>query len=152
MPGPNFNLQLSTTGLAMLQAFEGLRLQAYRDVRGILTIGYGHTGPDVVPSLSWTAAQATTALEEDVMYASKAIQDTVQVELAQNQFDPLVTFAYNVGITAFKNSTLLVLLNNGDYAGAGEQFNKWIYADSIISSGLVKRRQIESNMFLGVAA
>lgn len=136
----------------MLQGFEGLRLQAYRDQRGVWTIGYGHTGPEVVSSLSWTLQQALTALEEDVMWASRAVQDNVIVALTQNQFDPLVTFTYNVGIGSFERSTLLRLLNDGDYTSAGGQFNKWIYAGNVISSGLVKRRQAESNMFLGVAA
>ena len=152
MPNPNLNIQLSPTGLAMIQGFEGLRLQAYRDVVGVWTIGYGHTGLEVVAGLSWTAAQAAVALQEDVMWAMRAVQDNVQVALTQNQFDPLVSLVFNIGIGNFQKSTLVLLLNTGNYVGAGGQFGKWIYAGNVVSSGLVKRRQAEANMFLGVGA
>jgi lysozyme len=156
MPGPNSTMFLSPVGLAMLKGFESLRLNAYLDVRGRWTIGYGHTGPEVVTGLIWTLAQATVALGEDVSWAVKAVQDKTTVSLAQHQFDPLVSFIFNVGVGAFENSTLLHLLNAGDFVGTGQQFGKWIYAGEMISSDLVKRRAIEAAMFnnssLGVAA
>ena len=153
MPGPNDNLVLSPAGLIMLEGFEGLRLKAYPDVRGRLTIGYGHTGPEVVPGLVWTQQQAAVAEQEDVCWATRAVHDLVKVSLIQNQFDSLVTFTFNVGKEDFETSTLLHLLNVRDFAGAGQQFNRWIYAGDVISSGLVNRRKTESNMFfLGVAA
>jgi lysozyme len=147
MPGPNAQLKYSPVGLTLTQTFEGCRLTAYRDVRGVWTIGYGHTGPEVVPGLSWTQQQASQALEEDVMWASNAVQNAVQVILNQNQFDALVDFTFNVGIGAFQGSTLLHVLNNSDYVEAASQFGKWIYAGLVISSGLVNRRKAESNLF-----
>ena len=147
MPGPNVNLQLSPVGLTLLKSFENLRLKAYPDVRGVLTIGWGHTGPEIAPSTLWTQDQAIQALQEDVLWAQKAVQDFVQVTLNQNQFDALVTFTFNVGIGAFQSSTLLHLLNSGDFIGAAAQFGKWIYAGKIISSGLVKRRKAETTLF-----
>jgi lysozyme len=147
MPGPNDQLQFSPSGIALLETFEALRLQTYRDIRGIWTIGWGHTGPEVVPTLTWTRMQADTAQQEDVMYASKAVKELVSVKLNQNQFDALVCIVFNIGVNAFKTSTLLHLLNSGDYAGAAEQFGKWIYAGTVISSGLVNRRKAESNLF-----
>jgi lysozyme len=147
MPGPNDHLELSPSGLAFIQTNEGLRLNAYRDVRGIWTIGYGHTGPEVVTGLIWTAAQCALALEEDVLWAAKAVQDNVTVILNQNQFDALVSFVFNIGVGNFKGSTLLHVLNTGNYTGAALQFGKWIYAGTIISSGLINRRKKETLLF-----
>ena len=151
MPGPNSSLLLSPIGLAMLKTFEALRLKAYQDVKGVWTIGYGHTGPEVVPSLIWTQPQALVALDEDVSWAVKAVGDSVKVPLLQNQFDALVSFTFNVGPSAFKGSTLLIVLNEADFVGAGEQFGKWVYAGDLISSGLVNRRKAEAAMFNGTS-
>ena len=133
----------------MLKGFESLRLKAYQDVRGVWTIGYGHTGPEVVQGLIWTQQQALQALQEDVSWAVNAVAKAVTVPLLQYQFDPLVTFTFNVGAGAFEESTLLHLLNTGDFVGAGEQFGKWIYAGTMLSSGLVNRRKTEAAMFNG---
>lgn len=145
--GLNAQLKMSPVGLTLLQTFEGCRLTAYKDVRGVLTIGYGHTGPEVVPGLTWTQQQALQQLEEDVCWASDAVIRFVQVPLNQNQFDALTSFVFNVGAGHFEGSTLLHLLNTGDYAGAAAQFGKWIYAGANISSGLVNRRKTEANLF-----
>jgi lysozyme len=149
MPGPNATLLLSPVGLAMLKGFESLRLQAYQDVRGILTIGYGHTGPEVTAGLVWTQEQALQALQEDVSWAVNAVGKSVTVPLLQYQFDALVSFTFNVGPSAFKGSTLLVLLNEANFVGAGQQFGKWVYAGTMLSSGLVNRRKAEAAMFNG---
>ena len=122
-------------------------MQTYTDVRGVLTIGYGHTGPEVALGQTWTQQQALQELETDVMWASDAVKKMVTVPLNQNQFDALTTFVYNIGAHAFENSTLLHLLNNGDYDGACNQFGKWIHAGALISSGLINRRRMESNLF-----
>jgi lysozyme len=149
MPGPNATLLLSPVGLAMLKGFENLRLEAYQDVRGVRTIGYGHVGPEVVAGLTWTPGQATVALGEDVSWAVKTVQDSVTVPLLQHQFDPLVSFTFNVGATAFIKSTLLHLLNTGDFVGTALQFGHWVYAGSLLSSGLANRRKVEAAMFNG---
>jgi len=147
MPGPNISLRLSVAGQTLIQTFEALRLQAYQDIRGVWTIGWGHTGPEVVQGLTWTQAQATTAFQEDILWAAKAVQDLVTVILNQNQFDGLVSFVFNIGVEAFEHSTLLVLLNDGNFEGAALQFGRWIHAGSIISSGLINRRKSEANLF-----
>lgn len=145
----------------MIETFEVLRLTAYLDIRGRWTIGYGHTGPEVVSGLVWTPQQAIQDMQDDIMWASAAVHKNVTVVLNQNQFDALVSFTYNVGVNAFgpskqngfTGSTLLHLLNTGDYAGAANQFGKWIYAGHILSSGLINRRNKEQTLFeLAVAA
>ncbi len=151
MPGPNDQLELSPSGLAFIQFNEngsqGPRLKAYRDVKGIWTIGTGHTGPEITPGTVWTLAQCTVALHEDTLWASKAVREFVTVSLNQNQFDALVDFVFNVGVGAFTKSTLLTVLNASNYTGTAEQFGKWIYAGTVISSGLVNRRKAEANLF-----
>ena len=145
----------------MMETFETLRLTAYPDIKGVWTIGWGHTGPEVVQGLVWTLQQAQQAFQDDVMWATAAVHKFVTVVLNQNQFDALVSFTFNVGVNAFgpspannmEGSTLLVLLNKGDFTGAADQFSRWIYAGHIISSGLINRRKVETARFqLAVAA
>jgi lysozyme len=76
----------------------------------------------------------------------------VTVDVSQGQFDALVSFVYNVGAGAFENSTLLEKLNAGDYRGAFDEFERWnkvtVNGEKIVSSGLVKRRRREQELFL----
>ena len=147
MSTPNLHLQLSPSGLSLIETFESKRNKAYQDIKGIWTIGYGHTGPEVVSTLVWSDTQCNWALQEDVLWAAKAIQDNVSVVLNQNQFDALVSFTFNVGIGSFNNSTLLHLLNKGDYDGVALQFVHWMYAGTVISTGLLRRRKAEAALF-----
>ena len=133
----------------MLQGFESLRLTAYQDARGVWVIGYGHTGPEVAPGTLWTPQQASQTLEEDVCWATQAVQQLTAIPLHQNQFDSLVSFTFNVGRKAFGTSTLLHLVNVGNFIGASEQFFRWIYAVYLLSSGLINWRKIEAAMFNG---
>lgn len=71
----------------------------------------------------------------------------VQVPINQNQFDALISFAYNVGVGNLRNSTLLRKINTKDYVGAAKEFDKWIYADGKVQPGLVKRRKLERSLF-----
>ena len=78
----------------------------------------------------------------------KAVNDSVTALLNQNQFDALVSFTYNVGIQAFKDSTLLRLLNKKNYRGAAQQFERWVKAGKKTLPGLVSRRKEEKELFL----
>lgn len=142
----------SSTALDMTKAFEGLRLTAYRDCAGVLTIGFGHTGPDVHEGQTITEAEAEKLLLADLAPAIRCVNDAVKVPLTQGQFDALVDFVYNAGRGNFLRSTLLVKLNSGDYAGAAEQFMKWVYAGGQVEEGLVRRRAAEVAMFRGEVA
>ena len=119
--------QLSENGAEFIKQFEGLRLTAYNDGTGVMTIGYGHTG-DVKAGETITQAQADSYFNADVKWAVDAVNNAVKVELQQNQFDALVSFTYNVGEGAFKSSTLLKDLNTGDYKSVPSQLDRWIYA------------------------
>lgn len=115
----------SNTGLNLTESFEGVRLTAYQDVKGIWTIGYGHTGPEVHPGLVITQADADAWLLADVKHAADTVNRLVTTDLAQDEFDALVDFAFNCGCGAFAGSTLLKDLNAGKLAEAAHQFEAW---------------------------
>lgn len=144
--------QLSLAGIDLIGNFEGLKLQAYHDSAGVCTIGYGTTvypnGIPVQPNDQCSLEQARKFMHHDLARFEKAVSSSVKVPLTQNQFDALVSLTYNIGAGAFKNSTLLKLLNQGDYAGASNQFDVWIKAGGQTVQGLVNRRAIEKAHFL----
>jgi lysozyme len=138
---------LSKRGAALIARFEGFRSAPYQDSVGVWTIGYGHTsgvGPATKPV---TKAQALKLLEADAAIAATAVRDLVKVRLNQNQFDALVSFAFNLGTGALAESTLLKKLNKGDYKGAAGQFGQWVYAGHTRLEGLVLRRRAEAHLF-----
>jgi lysozyme len=140
-------MEYSENGLNLTKSLEGLRLEAYLDVAGVPTIGYGHTGPEVHLGLTWTQAEADAALLEDVQGSVYCVNQAVKVPLNQNQFDALVDFTFNVGCHAFEGSTLLIKLNHSDYIGAEGQFANWKYAGGEVVPGLVRRRAAEGLLF-----
>ena len=142
------NLAYSNKGLALTEQCEGLRLTAYQDSVGVWTIGYGHTGADVHPGLTITQQQASALLLKDVASAVATVNRLVKVALTQNQFDALVDFVFNAGAGNFASSTLLRVLNTGDYAAAAAQFPRWVHAGNQILPGLVARRNAEQALFL----
>ena len=105
-------MNLSENGLNLIKKFEGCRLRSYRDVANILTIGYGHTGPDVTENMQITSEEAEALLRKDVQRFERGVATAVKVKLNQNEFDALVSFSFNVGLSAFGSSTLLRLLND----------------------------------------
>ena len=137
----------SQAGFDLTRNSEGLRLEAYQDSVGVWTIGYGHTGHDVHPGLQITAQQANDLLEQDVQFAVNAVNRAVTAAITQNQFDAMVDFCFNLGSSALLGSTLLHMVNEGDFAGAAGQFGLWIYAKHQVQPGLVRRRAAESALF-----
>lgn len=142
-------MKTSDTGLALIKRFEGLRLKAYRCPAGILTIGYGTTR-GVKTGQTITEARADELLREDVQAFEQAVTETVTVPLTQGQFDALVSLTYNIGPGAFRASTLLRLLNRGEYAQAAAQFDRWNRGGGKVLPGLVKRRAAERRLFEGI--
>jgi len=127
--------------------FEGLRLEAYLCPAGVLTIGYGHTGPDVFHGQVITKEEAADLLYTDLNKFRQAVVSLVDVPLNSNQFGALVSFVYNVGIGAFKASTLLRKLNQEDYEGAANEFKRWNKGGGQVLRGLVRRRAAEEALF-----
>lgn len=140
-------MYISKEGLKLLKQFEGCKLVAYRDVGGVLTIGYGHTR-GVYPNQVVTLEVAEKMLVDDVWFFEHAVKDLVTVSLSQPQFDALVSFSYNLGAQALEDSTLLRKLNAGDYLGAADELLRWNRAGGKVVNGLVRRREAERALFL----
>ena len=141
------NNKISENGINLIKSFEGLRLSAYKCSAGVLTIGYGHTG-NVKPFDVVSEKQAEDILKNDLIKFEKVINDSVCVELNQNQFDALVSFVFNIGATAFKKSTMLKFLNANHFPLAAGQFDRWVYIKGEKSNGLINRRKKEKELFL----
>ena len=144
-------MKLSDNGLSLLERREGVRLKPYLDAAGKPTIGYGHL---ILPGENFSAgiseAQARELLRVDTEKAQKAVRDAVSHPLNQNQFDALVSLAFNIGANAFRGSTLVKLLNQGYVAAAAEQILAWKYAGG--KPVLLARRQAEKAQFETPAA
>lgn len=139
-------MQYSKVGLALTEAFEGVRLEAYQDSVGVWTIGYGHTR-GVYPGMTCTAEQALQWLIEDTQEAVDCVNAAVDVPLTQGEFDALVDFVFNLGAPAFLRSTMRRLLNAKDYHGASQQFELWDHAGGVVVAGLLRRRLAEEKEF-----
>lgn len=140
-------MEYSKQGLALTEGFESCRLTAYQDVKGIWTCGWGHVGPEVVEGLTWTQDQADSQLVLDLTKAEHAVNTLVTVPLTQGQYDALVDFCYNCGIGAFSGSTMLRLLNAGQFDDAANEFQKWSHASGVVVAGLLRRRVAEEDEF-----
>lgn len=142
-------MKISDKGLALIREFEGFRPFAYKDTAGLWTIGIGHKlKPGERYPTGITEAQAEVLLEQDAVTAEADVNRLVKVSLSQNQFDALTDFAYNLGDGSLEDSTLLKLLNEGDYSGAAAQFPLWDHVGGVVSAGLLRRREAEQALFL----
>ena len=139
--------RISDAGICLIKQFEGCRLEAYRCAAGVPTIGYGHTA-GVAMGMKITQAQAEAYLREDLRAFEKAVNKVLECSVTQNQFDALVSFAYNLGAGALRNSTLLKRLHAGDVKGAADEFPKWNKAAGKVLEGLTRRRMMERQLFL----
>lgn len=140
-------MKTSTNGINLIKNFEGCRLTAYKCPAGVWTIGYGHT-KGVKKGQKITKEQAVNILQDDLKTYENGVKKAVKIDLNQNQFDALVSFTYNVGLGAFRTSTLLKKLNKKDFTGASKEFPRWNKANGIVLKGLVKRREAEKILFI----
>jgi len=145
-PPKRIIMETSKTGLDLIKHFEGCELYAYKCPAGVWTIGYGHT-KGVEPGMQITEQDAEDMLKEELIEYESYINDLVTVGLNQNQFDAMVSWVYNLGAGNLKASTLLKVLNAGDYAGVPEQMLRWNKAGGKVLEGLTRRRQAEADLF-----
>lgn len=142
--------KINDAGIELVMRAEGLKLKAYKDVKGILSIGYGHTG-GVIEGSFITEEMAAELLDHDLEEAELAVERMVKVPLNDNEFSALVCFVFNVGETAFKQSTMLRKLNQKDMVGASNEFLRWdlarIGGKMIEVAGLKARRAAEQVLF-----
>lgn len=151
------NMRVGTSGKLLFKEWEGLIPYEYLDSGGAPTIGIGHlltpserrsgkltiAGVTVRYKDELTENQCWALLDQDLDPVEDLINDSVRQTLAQNQFDALVSFAFNVGNGAFLGSTLLKVLNNGNFAGVPDQMRRWVYDNGKKVPGLVNRREKE---------
>lgn len=142
------NMKPSPACRALIRNSEGCRLTAYPDSKGIPTIGVGHTR-GVKLGDRCSIQQADIWLGQDLEDAAASVASLVKVPLTQGQFDALTSFTYNEGHQRLAGSTLLILLNKGQYGAAADQLSQWTLCDGKVLPGLVKRRALERAMFLG---
>ena len=142
-------MKTSEKGLALVKAHEGLRLNAYLCPAKIWTIGYGHT-KNAKDGLIITEQKATELLKSDLKIAETCVNKQ-ELQINQNQFDALVSFVFNVGCLAFKNSTLLCTIKNGcTQEEITKQFNRWVNGGGRKLPGLIKRRKEESALYFEI--
>lgn len=141
-------MKTSSEGINLIKKFEGCRLTAYQDVVGVWTIGYGHTG-DVWYGQKITQQEADQLLAYDLQKFERGVSlYTSGVILTQNQFDSLVSFAYNCGLANLKSSTLLRKIKaNPNDEKIIDEFRKWVYANHKVVKGLVNRREEEAKFY-----
>ena len=154
-------MKVSDQGKRKIREWEGSRARAYRDAGGKLTIGVGHLltkselasgkisiqGQAVPYAAGLSDKQILDLLGQDLVGAEQAVNDGVDVKLSQNQFDALVSFCFNVGRMAFKNSTLLRLLNQEKYDEVPTQLRRWVRCNGKVIQGLVSRREQEIELW-----
>ncbi|WP_049810480.1 lysozyme [Variovorax paradoxus] len=167
----NEGLHLGPDGAEICHHYEQLRLQAYPDpgsprakalragkpAAGLSgapwTIGWGDTGPDVVEGLTITREEADRRFARRMaLEFEPAVRMAVSVPLNQRQFDAMVSIFYNAGVGALSASTLVRVLNLGDFAGAAAQFPRWNKSGGEVMKGLQRRREAERLVFLGMGA
>jgi lysozyme len=140
------NMQISQEGLALIKKFEGCELEAYKCPAGVWTIGYGHT-KDVKEGDKINKDEANYLLQEEMIEFESYIDDMVEVELNQSQYDALCAWVYNLGPSNLGSSTLLKVLNEGKYEEVPQQIKRWNKANGEVLTGLIRRREAEALLF-----
>jgi len=136
--------QVNAATVSLLDTSEACHLTAYRDPSGILTIGWGETGPQVKLGMTITQAAADAWRNQKIAVTAAFVEKRVRVTLTNNQFGALVDFAYNSGVGAFAGSTLLRKLNAGNFAAVPDQLKRWVKDENgTVLGGLVTRRNKE---------
>jgi lysozyme len=143
--------RINQAGLALIKTFEGLRLTAYRCPAGVWTIGYGHTGPDVMPAQRISQERADQLLRGDLDQFEAGVERAlVGAETTDNQFAAMVSLAFNIGLGAFQRSTVLRQHRAGHHIRAAAAFLMWVKGGGKTLSGLVRRRGAERALYLKV--
>lgn len=140
-------MDINEAGINLIKSFESCSLVCYKDAVGLNTIGWGHrTSLPVGATID--QAYADKLLRDDLNTFIGGVKSMVEIALNDNQFSALVSFSYNVGLENLKNSTLLKLVNQGDFEDAANEFQKWDHAGGKVLEGLLRRRLAEKLLFL----
>ncbi len=136
--------------LDLIRRFEGLRLRAYLCPAGVWTLGYGSTGPDIKPGVTWTKERAEARMREQAQGFDNAARKLCPILWLSDDAKAaaIADFAYNLGATRLAGSTLRKRINAGDWGGAAVELRKWVYGGGVKLPGLVARREVESRLIL----
>lgn len=149
-------MQMTEEGLALIRRFEGFRDEAYRCPAGVWTIGYGHTSqagpPAVRPGLRMSEEEARRVLAADVEMFGNDVAALLVRAVSAAQFSALVSFAYNVGIGAFRRSSVLKAVNAGRFGDVPAALKLWVKGGGRVLPGLERRRAAEAELFLSETA
>lgn len=152
MPEPK-GRTIGEVGIALIKSFEGCKLTAYPDPAtggDPWTIGWGTTGPDVKRGVVWSQDYADKRFAAHVAeFAERVAKMIGDAPTTQNQFDALVSLAYNIGTHAFAYSTLIRKHREGNFAGAASEFTRWNKANGKVMAGLTRRREAEAALYRG---
>lgn len=140
--------QITDEGIALIKRFEGFSPVPYRDVGGLLTIGYGHLITKGESFTTLSEAEAEMWLRRDVACAERSVLQLVGVTLSDGQFDALVSFTFNLGGGAFQRSTLRRKVNRGDHEEVPAELARWVYVNGSRINGLIRRRRAEAMLYL----
>jgi lysozyme len=144
-------MKTGQNGIALIKHFEGCKLSAYKCPAGKLTIGVGHTGvvngEPIKESQKITQQEADKLLKQDLYVFEKGISQLVTVQITQNQFDAMVSLAFNIGLGAFKDSSVLKNVNKKDFNSAEKAFMAWVKVNGNPCQGLIRRRSAEATLF-----
>lgn len=145
-------MKMSQEGLKLLAGFEGLKLKPYLDSGGVATIGIGSTyyenGRKVrMDDMPITEARAYELLANTISSYELTVTNLLKVKVTQSQFDAMVSLCYNIGAANFAKSSVIRLVNLGDFTTAKAAFLFWNKVKGKVVKGLVNRRVAESNYF-----
>ena len=143
-------MKIDKYGEKLIKQFESCKLFAYKADKSekYYTIGWGHYGADVGKNAIITKETAEKLFRNDIKYFETSVNSCLKVKVTQSMFNALVSFTYNVGYGAFKNSTLLKYVNKKQFRKASNEFKKWNKCGGKVLKGLVKRRKAEEKEFL----
>jgi len=125
---------------------EGIEHYPYKDVVGVTTVCYGHTGKDIVWGRYYSTSDCDALLKADLVKVSKQVDPLLKVTTTEPQKAAIYSFVYNVGIGAFRDSTMLRYINQGDMPAACDQLKRWVYAGGKKWNGLISRRDVEKQV------
>ena len=140
-------MNFTNAGLAIIKKFEGFSAKAYRDIGGVPTIGFGHTGPDVQMGDEISELEAENLLRGDLLHFDHGVLRLLTAPTNDNEFSAMVSLAYNIGLGAFQKSSVLKFHNQGKKALAKAAFLLWIKVNGHPLNGLIRRRTAEANLY-----
>ena len=143
------DLKVGVQCIKVILRFETWQHKAYDDGYGYVTIGVGNRKSKPKANTTISSEVVWDLFIADLKDVEAVVDSLVKVELLPHQFDALVSFVFNVGSSAFKNSTMLKRINESKFIEAAKQFDRWVNVKGVKSNGLVKRRQLERSLFEG---